>query len=122
MGVPYRARLNERTLLNLPGFHGGGFVYGYVEDTSKRDLFRDVYCKDDCTCCPRNLEPRMTLEIADCDRRVSLEFDIDTLEGRANSMHKLDTLLSALQVFRAAIEAEYEPYDERQRQLDAQRE
>ena len=55
----------------------------------------------------------MTLEIADCERRVSLEFDIDTLEGRANSLHKLDTLLAALQVFRLALEEEFEPYDER---------
>ena len=27
MGMPYRARINERTLLNLPGFHEGAFVY-----------------------------------------------------------------------------------------------
>ena len=39
MAIPYRARLNERTLLNLPGFHGGAYVYVYVEDTSERDLF-----------------------------------------------------------------------------------
>ena len=38
MGVPYRAHLNERTLLNLPGFHSGAYVYIYVEDTSQRDL------------------------------------------------------------------------------------
>ena len=63
----------------------------------------------------------MTLEIADCERRVSLEFDIDTLEGRANSLHKLDTLLAALQVFRLALEEEFEPYDEREQQLDARR-
>ena len=122
MGVPYRARLNERTLLNLPGFHSGAYVYGYVEDTSQRDLFRDPYCKDDCRCCPKNPEPRMTLEIADCSRQISLEFDIDTLEGRANSLHKLDTLLAALHVFRVAVEEEFDPYDERQRLLDAQRE
>ena len=34
--MPYRARLNERTLLNLPGFHAGAFIYTYVEDTSER--------------------------------------------------------------------------------------
>ena len=72
----------------------------YVEDTSERDLARTPYCNDSCNCCPQNFEPRMTLEIADCHRHVSLEFDIDTLDGRANSLHKLDTLLAALQVFR----------------------
>jgi hypothetical protein len=71
---------------------------------------------------PQNFEPRVTLEIADCDRRVSLAFDIDTLDGRSNSLHKLDTLLAALQVFRLALVEEFEPYDERQRQFDAQRE
>ena len=121
MGVPYRAHLNERTLLNLPGFHSGAYVYTYVEDTSQRDLIRKTWCDDTCGCCPQNFEPRMTLEIADCERRVSLEFDIDTLEGRANSLHKLDTLLAALQVFRLALEEEFEPHDERQQQLDALR-
>lgn len=122
MGVPYRAHLNERTLLNLPGFHSGAYVYVYVEDTSQRDLIRQTWCDDTCNCCPQNFEPRMTIEIADCERRVSLAFDIDTLEGRANSLHKLDTLLAALQVFRLALEEEFEPYDERQRQFEAQRE
>ena len=91
VGVPYRARLNERTLLNLPEFHGGAYVYVYVEDTSERGPWRNPYCEDTCTCCPQNPEPRLTLEIADCDRRVSLVFDVDTLEGRSNSLHKLDT-------------------------------
>ena len=120
MGVPYRAHLNERTLLNLPGFHSGAYVYVYVEDTSQRDLILKTWREDTGGCCPQNFEPRMTLEIADCERRVSLAFDIDTFDGRANSLHKLDTLLAALQVFRLALEEEFEPYDERQRQLDTQ--
>ena len=122
MGVPYRARVNERTLLNLPGYHGGAYVYVYVEDTSDREPLREPYCADECTCCPQNFEPQMSLEIADCSRQVALEFDVDTLEGRSNSLHKLDTLVAALQVFRAALEEEFEPYDERGRKLDALRE
>jgi hypothetical protein len=122
VGVPYRARVNERTLLNLPGFHGGAYVYVYVEDTSDCEPRRDPYCPDECECCPANFEPRLTLEIADCSEVVSLTFDVDTLEGRANSLHKLDTLVAALHVFRAALEREFEPYDERGRQLDALRE
>ena len=122
MGKPYRARVNERTLLNLPGFHGGAYVYVYVEDTTDRDLLRDPFCKDGCTCCPDNFEPRMSLEIADCNRYVSLEFDVDSLEARDNSLHKLDTLLAALHVFRAALVQEFEPYDARARELDALRE
>ncbi len=34
MGIPYRARVNERWFLNLPGFHGGAYVVAYVEDTT----------------------------------------------------------------------------------------
>ena len=121
MGMPYRARINERTLLNLPGFHGGAFVYVYVEDTSDRDVRRDPYCEDDCTCCPKNFEPRMVLEIADCHDTIVLEFDLDTPEGRENSLHKLDTLEIAIRVFRDALEAEFEPYDRREQTLESLR-
>ena len=122
MGVPYRARVNERTLLNLPGFHGGAYVYVYVEDTSDRGLLRDPFCEPDCTCCPQNFEPRMSFEIADCSRYVSLQFDVDSVEACANSIHKLDTLAAALGAFRAALEREFEPYQARERQLNAPRE
>jgi len=122
MGMPYRARFNERTLLNLPGFHGGGFVYVYVENTSERELQRAPYCDPDCSCCPANFEPRMALEIADCSHTVRLEFDVDTAEGRENSLHKLDTLEIAIRVFRDALVAEFEPYDRRERVLESLRE
>ena len=122
MGMPYRARINERTLLNLPGFHGSAFVYVYVEDTSHRELMREPYCEDDCTCCPQNFEPFSRLEIADCSRTIALEFDIDTPDARENSLHKLDTLEIAIRVFRDALEAEFEPYDRREATLESLRE
>jgi hypothetical protein len=121
MGMPYRARINERTLLNLPGFHGGAFVYVYVEDTSERKLGRGPYCDPDCSCCPANFEPQMALEIADCNHTIRLEFDVDTWEGRENSLHKLDTLEIAIRVFRDALVAEFEPYDRRERNLESLR-
>jgi hypothetical protein len=121
MGLPYRARINERTLLNLPGFHGSAYVYVYVEDTSERDLAKGPYCDADCSCCPSNFEPQMTLEIADCNRVIGLEFDVDTPEGRENSLHKLDTLEIAIRVFRDALVAEFEPYDRRERTLESLR-
>ena len=61
----------------------------------------------------------MVLEIADCSERIELEFDIDSSEGRANSLHKLDTLVSALRLFREAFVSEFEPYDRRERELEA---
>ena len=63
----------------------------------------------------------MILELADCTDRIRLDFDLDSEPGRANSLHKLDTLLAALQVFRQGIVDEFEPYDRRQRELDASR-
>jgi hypothetical protein len=114
MGMPYRARVNERTLLNLPGFHAGAFVYVYVEDTSTRPRHQ-ADCADDCDKC-QNFEPFTTLEIADCSRRIELEFEIDSQEARENALHKLDTLVSALRLFREGLVAEFEPYDVRERE------
>jgi hypothetical protein len=110
MGMPYRARVNERTLLNLPGFHSGAFVYVYVEDTSERA--KAPGC---------NPEPFLALEIADCNRRIALEFEIATDEERENSLHKLDTLVAALGAFREALVAEFEPFDRRAEELAAAR-
>jgi hypothetical protein len=117
MGIPYRARVNERWFLNLPGFHGGAYVVAYVEDTRDCGLRHDPYCDGDCPDCPANFEPRVILEIADCYKRVNLEFDVDSEQARANSVHKLETLISALRVFRVGIEAEFEEYDRREREL-----
>ena len=64
----------------------------------------------------------MILELADCNDRINLEFDLDSEAGRANSLYKLDTLLAALRVFRECVVAEFEPYDQRQRELEALRE
>ena len=60
----------------------------------------------------------MILEIADCNDRIELEFDVDSEAGRINSLHKLDTLLAALRTFREGIVQEFEPFDRRQRELD----
>jgi len=117
MGIPYRARVDERWFLNLPGFHGGAYVVAYVEDTSDCGPRRNPYCDDDCPDCPENFEPRMILEIADCYKRVNLEFDLDSEEARANSLHKLDTLIAALRVFRTGVETEFGEYERREREL-----
>ena len=92
VGIPYRARVNERWFPNLPGFHGGAYVVAYVEDTSDCAPRRDPYCDDDCACCPENFEPRTILEIADWMNRVNLSFDVDSDLARENALHKLDTL------------------------------
>jgi hypothetical protein len=80
MGLRYRARVSERWFLNLSGFHGGVYVISYIEDTRERGLEYDCD-EEDCRTCPYNFEPRMILEIADCNDRISLEFDVDSEAG-----------------------------------------
>ena len=117
MAIPYRARVDERWFLNLPGWHGGAYVVAYVEDTSDRHPYRDEWHQDDCPDCPHNFEPRIILEIADCDRRINLQFDLVSEAERENSLHKLDTLVAALKVFRTGLEEEFHEYDRRAREL-----
>ena len=95
--------LDERTILNLPGFHGGAYVRVFVEDTSSRSWRR----------CPP--EPRIRFRIADCSNEISLWFELSTAEARRNSRHKIETLLSAIQRFRDALEAEAMLYEQRER-------
>lgn len=38
MPNPYKARVDVRCFLNLPGLHGGAYVVAYVEDTSARKI------------------------------------------------------------------------------------
>jgi hypothetical protein len=115
----YRARVDERTFLNLPGFrNGNAYVYIYVEDTSAREPMVGEYCTDECPDCPTNFEPRMILEVCDGDDVASFGFDVDTPRGRENSLYKLDTLIAALRVFRKGFVEEFAPYDRRKRTIE----
>lgn len=89
------ARVDERTLLNRPAFDGGAQVRVYVEDTSDRKLRRR-----------RLPSPRLKLRIADCVNEINLEFSVDTAERRENSLYKIETLIAALERFRAGLAAE----------------
>jgi len=110
---PYKDRVNTRTFLNLPGFHDGAYVMAYVEDTSERGLENERYGKKE----KYNPRPRMILEIADCSDRIELEFDVHSDLQQLNSLHKIDTLIAALQDFRGGLIAEGEQYDRREKLL-----
>jgi hypothetical protein len=96
-------RVDERLLLNLPGFHGGAYVRVFVEDTSGKTRWRGT-----------PPEPRVRLRIADCDDEISLWFELDDAESRTNSLHKIDTLLGSLHRFRDALQAEADLYAQRE--------
>ena len=55
------------------------------------------------------------LTIADCRRRVQLEFFLGTVRARRESLRKLDLLMSVLSSFRAALLAEAQAITEYER-------
>jgi hypothetical protein len=63
------------------------------------------------------LAPARVKADADCDDRINLEFEIHSEAARANSLHKIDTLIATLRVFRIGVEQEFEHYDRREREL-----
>lgn len=97
-------RVDEETLLNLPEFDGGAHVRVLVEDTSAHRVRRR-----------RLPSPRLKLRIADCDNAIHLEFSVDSQEQRENSLHKIDTLIAALERFRSGLAAETALRVERER-------
>lgn len=113
MPNPYKARVDVRRFLNLPGFHGGAYVVAYVEDTSDREITkRDPFGYEGSRYV--NPQPRIILEIADCSERISLEFELDSELDVENSLHKVDVLVDALTEFRAGLVEEGRLYRERE--------
>jgi hypothetical protein len=97
-------RVDEKTLLNLPEFDGGAHVRVLVEDTSAHRVRRR-----------RLPSPRLKLRITDCSNAITLEFSVDSADGRENSLHKIDTLIAALERFRSGLAAEAALRVERER-------
>jgi hypothetical protein len=121
MGLPYRARVDERWYLDLAGASSTeAYVFAFVEDTSGSDPRSDPSCDDTCSCCPDNFEPRIRLELG--DRRSCFELNL-YVEGpwSGQSLHALDILIAALQTTRAALLGEGDEFDRRQRMLEEDR-
>lgn len=58
------------------------------------------------------------LTLADCRRRIQIEFFIGTLRARRESLRKIDLLIKRLEEFRAALQKEtalIEQYEAKQR-------
>ena len=89
------ARVDEHTVLNFAEFDGGAHVRAFVEDTSGRKVRRR-----------RLPSPRLKLRITDCMNQINLEFSVDSPELRQNSLHKINTLIGALERFQAGLDAE----------------
>jgi hypothetical protein len=118
MGLPYRARVDERWYLDLPGVSSTeAYVFAFVEDTSESDLRSDPSCDDTCSCCPDNFEPRVRFELGNGRGRFSLRLFVEE-PWRGQSLHALDTVIAALQATRQAVVAEGEEFDRRERLLE----
>lgn len=79
-------RYYVREFLNTPGFHSTGHILAYVEKTQHNQHRVDV-----------------SFTLADCSRQIELCFDLDTAEGRKNSLYKLDLLIGSITKFRKAF-------------------
>ena len=97
------ARVDEHVRLNRPEFDGGAHVRSFVEDTTYKRRRR------------RLPSPRLKLRISDCVNEINLEFSVDSAATRDNSLYKIETLISALERFRAALVAEAELRSSRER-------
>ncbi len=117
MPNPYKARVDVRRFLNLPGFHGGAYVVAYVEDTSGREITKRYLFGYEGSRYV-NPQPRIILEIADCSERISLEFELHSELNVENSVHKIDVLLDALTEFRAGLRVEARLYGEREPEVE----
>lgn len=117
MPIPYKARVDLRRFLNLPGFHGGAYVVAYVEDTSARELTkRDPFGYAGSGFV--NPQPRIILEIADCSERINLEFELHSALDVENSLHKVDVLVAALAELRAGLVEEARLYRGREPEVE----
>jgi hypothetical protein len=118
MGLPYRARVDERWYLDLPGVSSTeAYVFAFVEDTSESDLRSDPSCDDTCSCCPDNFEPRVRFELGHGRGRFALRLFVEE-PWRGQSLHALDTVIAALQATRQAVVAKGEEFDRRERLLE----
>jgi hypothetical protein len=121
MGLPYRARVDERWYLDLPGVSDNeAYVLAYVENTSECGLRSDPSCDETCSCCPENFEPRVVFELGNRRNRFRMPLWVEE-PWRRQSLHAVDTLIAALQAMRSAILAECDEYDRRKRLLEEER-
>jgi hypothetical protein len=101
------ARVDERVRLDRPHLGGSELVRAFIEDTSGLAHALEATPPS----------PRLGLRIADRSSLIALEFALESVERRENSLHKIDTLFGVQHRFRAGLAAEAELYAERE--LDA---
>lgn len=92
-----------RKFLNKPKHQQGAFVIAAVER-------EESHWEDSSGGKRTNLWYYYTLQVADCNRNISLDFQ-ERKEERANNLHKIDLLLDTFTKFRAAMVESYADMD-----------
>jgi hypothetical protein len=107
---PNRRFYGKRALLNLPGHESTGAIVAEVEDTStwKGRAYKGAKFKPGC-----DIEGVVTLQIANCDRSIIFECSMVNEREQRNSLHKVDTLIGALTLFREGLVIEHARYNRR---------
>jgi hypothetical protein len=84
-----------RRFLNLRGHHRGAYVLAVIEALGK-DEPDDSWARE------------LSLEVADCSRRIVLDFPLHTAADRRNSLRKARLLADVTRELCDALEAEAE--------------
>lgn len=100
-----KTRFYVRRFLNRPHHYEGAYVILRVEDTSEATLDRRW---SDITCV-----------LADCNRKIDISFDLDSVESRRNSLHKAKVLADSFREFYEALAEEAEVVADRERRFNA---
>ena len=86
-------RFYSRRFLNLRGHHGGAYVLAVIEALPKGEA-ESRWARE------------ISLELADCSRRVSFEFPLTSASDRRNSLRKARLIAEVSARFAMALELE----------------
>jgi hypothetical protein len=101
-------RFYVREFLNKPHNYAGAYVLLSVRDSS--------LAKDD-----DHAWTEIGCEIADCNERIHLQFDLDSAKDRSNSIAKADMLVRVFTEFAAAMRLEAVVAAEREKRVAKRR-
>ncbi|HED05893.1 MAG TPA: hypothetical protein ENI61_04320 [Ignavibacteria bacterium] len=84
----------KRTFLNRKSYHAGAFILAKILKETYTHTHKKTKKK------VNEVSYEVNLDIADCSRIISLDIDLYSKREAANSLRKLDILISTLVEFR----------------------
>lgn len=90
----------KRSFLNLEKFHSIGTIFGYIKLSKwKRSKDDKEPIKDEEY---NSIDVQLT--ISDCSKSINLSVELDNNDDYANTIYKLETLISSLTEFKVKLE------------------